>query len=142
MPFKDKAVAASYMKIWRAKNKSTERPSANKRLAAHRRRMAALIRAEKDKPCKDCVVAYPYYVMHFDHLGGKVISVSRTVRAGWSERKIREEIAKCDVVCANCHAERTHNRRVAKLDCNSFTPSQNGGSNPSAPTKSVGMFRL
>jgi len=47
--------------------------------------------------------------MQFDHvrgvksfgIGGRVTSRVETLAA---------EIAKCDVVCANCHAERTHGR--------------------------------
>lgn len=33
----------------------------------------------------------------------KDIEIARAVRAGWSIEKIQEEIAKCDILCANCH---------------------------------------
>lgn len=35
-----------------------------------------------------------------------------TIGKHWqfSEERILAEIAKCDLVCANCHAERTHQR--------------------------------
>ena len=71
---------------------------------------SALIRAEKDKPCADCGVRYPYYVMHFDHLGAepKLFNLGRAGARAWAS--IQAEIAKCDVVCANCHAERTFRR--------------------------------
>src|SRR5262245_32092473 len=42
-------------------------------LAAKRRvdRMLELMREAKDKPCADCGVWYPYYVMDFDHREGE-----------------------------------------------------------------------
>ena len=87
--------------------------AANKQLAAHTRRV---IRAAKDRPCADCSVRYPYYVMQFDHLPGqvKVFDIGAFgSRKRYSIAAIRREIAKCEVVCANCHAERTHQRRIA-----------------------------
>jgi hypothetical protein len=32
-----------------------------------------------------------------------------------TKKAILNEIAKCDAVCANCHRERTHQRRTKKL---------------------------
>lgn len=74
-----------------------------------RRKMRAYVRQQKDKPCADCGVRYPYYVMQFDHLRDKKYSVANLVNLN-SRAKIDLEIAKCEVVCANCHAERTHRR--------------------------------
>ena len=67
-------------------------------------------------PCKDCGVSYPPFVMEFDHRGGetKLNNVSRLTHYG-SRKKIDAEIAKCDIVCANCHRIRTHKRRLVKL---------------------------
>lgn len=66
----------------------------------------------KNKPCYDCSVSYPPYVMDFDHKEGetKLNSVARLIRDGWSKERLLEEIAKCDLVCANCHRERTYQR--------------------------------
>ena len=66
----------------------------------------AFVRGTKDmKPCMDCGVAYPYYVMHYDHREPATkkwdLSHAKTITGA------RVEIAKCDLVCANCHAERT-----------------------------------
>jgi hypothetical protein len=61
----------------------------------------------------DCGEKYPYFMLHFDHLPGyeKVADITRLVRTSkWS--KIEEELAKCEVVCANCHAIRTNNRKI------------------------------
>lgn len=66
-----------------------------------------LIRSAKERPCADCGIQYPYWVMQFDHVRGiKVINLSKCYLA--TTGKILGEINKCDVVCANCHANRTH----------------------------------
>ena len=79
--------------------------------AYHRRRMEELA-ALKARPCADCGVQYPPYVMDFDHVRGeKLFNVS--AKAGSMARERRDaEIAKCDLVCANCHRIRTHLRRA------------------------------
>jgi hypothetical protein len=48
--------------------------------------------------------------MDFDHRQGeaKVINLANASRM--TRSKILEEIAKCDVVCSNCHRERTYLR--------------------------------
>ena len=68
------------------------------------------IRDLKDLPCKDCGIKYPYYVMQFDHLRDKSFSIASE---GWAKSidDIKEEVEKCEVVCANCHAQRTYERR-------------------------------
>lgn len=63
----------------------------------------------KDKPCSDCGVKYPHYVLDFDHKNknDKIDNIAHLVNRNWSLKKIKEEISKCDIVCANCHRERT-----------------------------------
>jgi len=69
-----------------------------------------IINAFKTKPCTDCGIKYPFYVMDFDHLNpqDKKFNLSRS--KGKSLEEIRLEIAKCEVVCADCHRIRTHKR--------------------------------
>lgn len=72
-------------------------------------RLKAIMEDAKSVPCMDCGQRYPPYVMYFDHRDpdAKVANVS-TILKRRGERMLRDEIAKCDVVCANCHRERTH----------------------------------
>lgn len=74
-------------------------------------RKEAFVRSLKDKPCMDCGVKYPHYVMDFDHREGetKIRSVAMMVRRSGLEA-LKAEIAKCDLVCSNCHRERTWQR--------------------------------
>lgn len=78
-----------------------------------REAMRALILSFKATPCMDCEVAYPYYIMHCDHRPGevKMFDVSRVPTI----ELLQLELAKCDPVCGNCHAERTHQRKQKKL---------------------------
>lgn len=75
-------------------------------------RARALVNALKENPCTDCGQTYPFYVMQFDHLRDKSDNVGRLVGIGASDKKILDEVAKCELVCANCHAERTYRRRL------------------------------
>lgn len=72
-------------------------------------RIRNYVRALKERPCTDCGRTYPYYVMHFDHLGDKEYTIAILVNYN-NRGKIEREIKKCEIVCANCHAERTHRR--------------------------------
>ena len=67
----------------------------------------------KDKPCSDCSNSFDPECMQWDHLPeyDKVEGVGRLARTTWSKEKVLEEIKKCELVCANCHALRTKNRR-------------------------------
>jgi hypothetical protein len=66
---------------------------------------------KKGKPCIDCGNQFPFYVMDYDHVRGKkILDVSAMVAKGRSCRKIAAEIEKCDLICANCHRERTFQR--------------------------------
>lgn len=51
-------------------------------------------------------------LLHFDHRPGtaKAFNLAHTHAAGWA--RIVEEMAKCDVRCASCHAKR-HRQYVA-----------------------------
>ena len=64
---------------------------------------------KESNPCMDCRKKYPHFIMEFDHRDEKAFNVSSLI--GWGWKMILAEIEKCDVVCANCHAERTWNRR-------------------------------
>ena len=65
----------------------------------------------KAVPCMDCEQRYSSYVMDFDHRdpSQKKMEVSKLVNYSW--KQLKEEITKCDIVCSNCHRERTHKRR-------------------------------
>lgn len=69
----------------------------------------------KNKPCLDCKQKYPHYVMDFDHLRDKKFTLSKARKGFWARNKILAEIEKCELVCSNCHRERTYQRQNASL---------------------------
>lgn len=80
----------------------------------NRRKKVAAVRALKeDRPCVDCNGRFHHSAMQWDHLPGtkKRGNVSEMyVNCGM--QTILDEIAKCELVCANCHAVRTYQRGV------------------------------
>ena len=72
----------------------------------------------KEKPCMDCGIQYPHYVMDFDHRDGdtKLTTISKMINYhSYSKEKIIEEIEKCDLVCSNCHRIRTYKRILCRV---------------------------
>lgn len=62
-------------------------------------------------PCSDCNRKYPYYIMDYDHINGKTNGISILVNRGVGMQILLQEIKKCDLVCSNCHRERTYKRQ-------------------------------
>lgn len=68
---------------------------------------------KENNPCVDCGRYFRYYVMHFDHLPQyeKSFNIAAFKDVTSSLEVVKAERNKCDLVCGNCHAERTHLRR-------------------------------
>jgi hypothetical protein len=62
-----------------------------------------------DKYCIDCQTT-DFRVLEFDHLREKKTDVSRMVAGGYAWASILKEIAKCEIVCCNCHRIRSFKR--------------------------------
>lgn len=86
--------------------------ASNKRVRARNRQ---IIVEAKSRPCTDCGVEYPPYVMQFDHTGEKTANIADMMGRA-SVPALLDEIARCEVVCANCHAIRTWQRRMITAD--------------------------
>jgi hypothetical protein len=77
-----------------------------KALAAERLRY--LLAYLREHPCVDCGESDPV-VLEFDHLRDKKFGIAQGIRdREW--QSVLDEIAKCEVVCANCHRRRTARR--------------------------------
>jgi hypothetical protein len=87
-----------------------------RRQAQNKRRqaefMAWYINLKAGRPCTDCGLEFHPAAMQWDHLPGhnKKADLAFLARRGSRER-VLEEIAKCELVCANCHAVRSYRRR-------------------------------
>lgn len=83
-------------------------------------KLDALINSYKDVPCTDCGVRYPHYVMDFDHLRDKYMDISKMRKKRMAFNKIITEMEKCEVVCSNCHRERTNSRNPSRYTKGAF----------------------
>lgn len=106
-----------YQKGWYHKNRDTHKKQSGESRTRRRAEARRLVRADKDKPCADCGNKYPYWVMDHDHRPGevKLFDLNAACKTGVPVARIVAELAKCDVVCANCHRERTHTRHCQRV---------------------------
>jgi hypothetical protein len=109
MPYRDKRKQKKAQAEWYQRNKDTigKRKSQQKSAAKQWVYEYKL----KNSICSDCRISYPPHVLDFDHLKDKSFGISRALHVGTTIDKIKEEIKKCEIVCANCHRERTYERQ-------------------------------
>jgi len=101
MPFIDKQKQRDSNNRWYERNK--------KKLKAPRKKLKVDLRKwfqefKATLKCSRCSENHPA-CLQFHHRDPtkKDLEVSVAVQRGWSIKRILEEIAKCDVLCANCH---------------------------------------
>jgi hypothetical protein len=111
MPFKGEIKRIrdrEYQKRWYYNNKDKVKAKQARRT----QKLRQLIRDLRAHPCTDCHQSFPWFVMEFDHrekpLNGKRVGYY----ANFGMKRLLAEVAKCDLVCANCHCVRTHQRRI------------------------------
>lgn len=136
MPYADKEVRKAYMdrycrewdnanrekrrgysNAWKKRNPENGRtydrahPEMRVRIyRKHRQTKQEQLNALKSGPCADCGGSFPPECMDFDHVRGeKIAGVSQLLTR--SRLKAVAEIAKCELVCSNCHRIRTKARR-------------------------------
>ena len=93
-----------------AKRRKAEANAARKADQAKRQRRW-LNRLKVRRGCVDCGYNDWPSALHFDHRPGetKCFEIGKRVSGSWSA--LLDEVAKCDVRCANCHAKVTDLRR-------------------------------
>lgn len=90
------------------KQRKEGRSTRKKQIARNREYIHSVL---KTVQCMDC--GYSNLIaLEFDHRdpSQKYDAVTRMVNDGTTLDRIKQEIEKCDVVCANCHAIRTAHR--------------------------------
>lgn len=100
------------MKKYRREHYQANKQPYKDRARARTKAVRQSVRDLKDStPCADCNKQYRYWVMEFDHLPGedKVDNINALSSKG-VEKQLYAEIEKCELVCANCHRERTAKR--------------------------------
>lgn len=103
---------AAYARKHYDANKEAMKIRAAEATARRRAAIRQYLSEAKNVPCADCGESYPYYVMDFDHIGEKLFDIGNAASLGKTLQKVIDEVAKCEVVCSNCHRIRTHIRRA------------------------------
>lgn len=118
MPFKDpsryqseewKEYMRNYQRSWHQRNKE-------RRLARLYEKKAAIYEyvqnIKNQLRCADCGEQHPA-TLQFHHLNSenKTFTIGDAVKRGFSLDRIKQEIEKCIVLCANCHFIRHYNMR-------------------------------
>ena len=83
------------------------------------KRNRALVELAKAGGCVDCGLDEPD-ILEFDHVperGEKLRDIGPMVASGAGVAVLLAELAKCDVVCPNCHRRRTNVRRQFGRTC-------------------------
>ncbi len=115
MPYKDtqknKAYHARYMKeVWYPKNRKKHIGYVkNLKLRIYK----FIDDYKRNRACADCGFAGKNFpqVLEFDHRRDKKFEIGSWSKSVLSLIRVRLEMQKCDLVCANCHRMRTIRRR-------------------------------
>ena len=119
MPYKDPEIRKAKNKEYGIKHYAANKETIKSRSSESNKRIRKrnrdfVIELKESNPCTDCGQYYPYYVMHFDHIYEKTAPISDMSRSALSIERLQREIDGCELVCANCHAIRTHERKYGE----------------------------
>jgi hypothetical protein len=73
----------------------------------HRTSREYIAELKANAVCADCGGKFDPCVYHFDHVPERGPKLFNVANCDVSIERLRAEIAKCDIVCGNCHAVRT-----------------------------------
>ncbi len=115
-PNKKKENHKRYMKeVWYPKNKSKHIGYQNK---IKKEIIKFVLDLKRNSHCTDCNFSGKEYpsVLDFDHISGmKKFNVSEFTRHTNSFKNVKQEIEKCEIVCANCHRIRTVKKKTMSI---------------------------
>jgi len=101
---------AAYQQTYYKQHKEAQRPArrqvTRKREKQAREWVAGIKAAGQCARCGycDCPAALDFHHPNDD----KIVAVSKLYRKGWRRERIMEELAKCILLCANCHRAEHH----------------------------------
>ena len=114
MPYKDKEVQRQKNKEYKKKYYQNNKQYYIKKAAEKKEQMKIWFNKLKSSlKCLNCPENDPV-CLDFHHLNPeeKEIGLAAVVQQGWSKNRIFKEIAKCDVLCSNCH-KKEHAKIIA-----------------------------
>ncbi len=109
MPYKDSNDRRSYRRKWYKNNKQSEKAHVKKRKLEIRKWFEEYKNTLK---CFLCLESHPAAI-DFHHKEGekKEKGIAQMVGYGYSIKKIKKEIHKCQIVCSNCH-RKIHYKKI------------------------------
>lgn len=109
MPYRNRKDQLASQRRWYARNAQTKVDW------QHRRRLEMKEWLATKKPmCAECGERRGPCLL-FHHIDDdKEVDISHAVHSGWSKTRIEAEIAKCIVLCGNCHMKLHWNERLRK----------------------------
>ena len=138
MPYKDPVERREYhreymKKVWYPRNRKK-----HKNMVARRRKdLRAWVHELKiSLSCNRCPEGDVFCLDFHHRRKDKELSIAKTVTQGWSKKRILEEIAKCEILCSNCH-RKEHSAGWSRLAARRAHNPEVGGSNPSPATMSL-----
>ena len=109
MPAKDPEKRRATVRAWYARTKHLRDDLPRRRAAKKARKRALSAWLEELKGalvCNRCGEDHPgCLVFHHTDPAMKELGIADAVRRGWSRARIESELAKCEVLCANCHVK-------------------------------------
>jgi hypothetical protein len=105
---------AEYNRRWYDENRLAHMEDVRRNSARYIEEALEVVRKHKSQPCGECGRRFPPVCMDFDHVRGEKVDIVSRLRGYVSMERLLEEIAKCEVVCANCHRVRTTRRVRAR----------------------------
>ena len=114
MPLKERYQSEKWKEYQRTYHRSWHQRNREKRLARIYERKAAIYEyvqnMKSQLSCVNCGERHPA-TLQFHHLNSedKVFNISTAARRGTSLNRIKQEMQKCIVLCANCHFIRHYN---------------------------------
>ena len=107
MPYKDLDKRRECRRRWYANNKKSEKDYVKKRKNEIKKWFVEYKSHLKCSKCGEDHIA----TLDFHHKGDKDKGINFMTHWGYSKDRIKKEVNKCIVLCANCHRKLHHNLR-------------------------------
>ena len=116
MAYKDLETKRAYFREYYTKNRVKHMAGVRANILKIKK---AIDELKVNSGCIDCGYNVSSEALEYDHVSkDKVFEISYAVAHGFKISRIMEEIAKCELVCANCHRVRTAKRRQVSITAN------------------------
>lgn len=107
MPFKDIIKRREYRRKWYSENKVSEKNHVFRRKKEINEWFNDY---KKMLSCSICGERHPA-IIDFHHKDSKEFEINILVHNGYSLERIKKEMEKCQIVCANCHRKLHYNQK-------------------------------